>query len=269
MPKARKETAKTPVAPPAPDPAPPAREGGHTVTVTRETLDATPAKALQFLRGVGTIKSARRALKLRGYTLQEQKRGWSLLHRVSGFTSDESDDHDGDTAAAMAEVDAWDEPNFALADACLKHRHPAQHAFVFKDLRAARGAASLLSVTRFLDRLDALEGAPDREATRAADRAALATLAQRGIDAKERARLRALLAQAEALSADDGASDDDELTPEEMDQALRDLRAFYEEWTAVARLCVTRRDYLIRLGLARRRDAQSDDGDDPVDPKPA
>lgn len=187
---------------------------------------------------------------------------------MSGFAGDESDDLDGDTAAAMAEVDAWDEPNFALADACLKHRHPAQHAFVFKDLRAARGAASLLSVTRFLDRLDALEGATDRASTRVADQAALATLALRGIDAKERARVRALLAQAEH-SADDGASDDDELTPEEMDQALRDLRAFYEEWSAVARLCVTRRDYLIRLGLARRRDAQSDDGDNPVDPKPA
>ena len=68
-----------------------------------------------------------------------------------------------------------------------------QGEFVLKGLAPAKGIAAVLSVSDLLDRLDALETSPERKATRKTDRAALDTLAKRGIDAKERARLRALV----------------------------------------------------------------------------
>jgi hypothetical protein len=44
---------------------------------------------------------------------------------------------------------------------------------------------------------------------------------------------------------------------------LRELRAWYEEWSGVARVTIQRRDHLILLGLAHRRPrATGDDGGD-------
>jgi hypothetical protein len=34
---------------------------------------------------------------------------------------------------------------------------------------------------------------------------------------------------------------------------LMALRAWYEEWSSIARVVIKRRDYLIRMGLAKRR----------------
>jgi len=79
---------------------------------------------------------------------------------------------DAAARAAITEIDAWDEPGFRRVGAALGRLHPEQHAFVFDGLTAARGQGSLVSVTTLLDRLDALDSAPDREATREVDHAA-------------------------------------------------------------------------------------------------
>jgi hypothetical protein len=42
------------------------------------------------------------------------------------------------------------------------------------------------------------------------------------------------------------------------------LRAWYEEWSEIARVAVTRRDQLIRLGLASRKLRQEDDESEPA-----
>jgi hypothetical protein len=55
------------------------------------------------------------------------------------------------------------------------------------------------------DRLDALASSPDRQPTREADRAALATLEARGLGAAEREHLRGLVQRAESTSAVDPA----------------------------------------------------------------
>jgi len=40
---------------------------------------------------------------------------------------------------------------------------------------------------------------------------------------------------------------------EALEEHVAALRAWYEEWSEIARATVTRRDYLIRLGLAKRK----------------
>jgi hypothetical protein len=248
---------------------PPLAVEEETVSVSTETLETTPVRLMLLLRGIGTQKVVRDALRKCGYTAKEHARGWQLLHGCSGFV--EGDDEGTAVTDAIAEIDAWDEPRFAIAEASLRHRHPAQHAFVFRELRASRGVAAVVGVHTFLSRLDALEASPDRVDTRDADHAALATLAARGITPDERARMWALVRTAEMLT-DDGGSEAQVVSTAEQTSRLRAARAFYEEWSSITHTLITRRDLLIRLGLAQRKSpAASDEEDAPVkgEPKPA
>lgn len=124
--------------------------------------------------------------------------------------------------------------------------HPDQAAFVFANLQPAVGTAAVLTVRLFLEWLDALENSPDRIATRDKDLEALATLEKRGITQDERQRMRSLLNIAQGLSTTTNTADT------RLDD-LRALRAWFDDWSETARIVVTRRDYLIRLGLAKRK----------------
>jgi hypothetical protein len=62
----------------------PAREP----TVSQETLDATPARVIAFLRALGTVPVLRKALEVRGYSPDEHRRGWALLQAASGYDAD-------------------------------------------------------------------------------------------------------------------------------------------------------------------------------------
>jgi hypothetical protein len=94
--------------------------------------------------------------------------------------------------------------------------------------------------------LDA-RAAPDRKATRKADQAALATLAERGYTKEERARLRALLKTAQTVIVAEPASDDARTAIE------RELYGWIDDWGTSAKQVIKRRDHLILLGLAERK----------------
>ena len=112
-----------------------------------------------------------------------------------------------------------------------------------------------------LSRLDALESSPEREATRDEDRKALETLAARGFDAAERARLADLVrrAQTAVFPTELPVAEESSNTRQE---ALRELRAWYEDWPETARAVIKRRDLLILLGLAHRRRSDPDEVDE-------
>ncbi len=238
--------------------------------VSRETLEATPARALALLRAVGTSKAIRALLAAKGYSEADHQEGWSLLHRVSGLT-DGGAEPGTDVAVrdALNELDNWDEDGFRLVRAALTRRHPAQAAFVLDGLAPATGAASVLSVEHLLDRLDALASSPDRQSTREADRAALATLEQRGLGAAERTRLRGLVRAAQAASPVDPADAASGEAAEKTYLAdLGALRGWFVEWAELARVAVKRKDYLIRLGLAKRKAPTKPSGDPEPDAEP-
>ncbi|MCC6553020.1 MAG: hypothetical protein IT372_08360 [Polyangiaceae bacterium] len=243
-------------------------------------LAETPGRALTFLTAAGKSRAIRALLRLRGYSAEDHREGWSLLHRVTGFQESERESaEDAAVGKAIAELDAWDEPNFRIISATLERRHAAQRAFVFHNLTAQVGSAAVLGVKALLDRLDALESSPDREATRKEDHAALKTLARRGYTKEERARLRGLvdvacagtpdpMDEAEVEDEDDEAEGDgaDEIDgggeaddgdgavgSDAHTKALLELYAWHKEWSEIARAVVKRRDYLIRLGLAHRK----------------
>lgn len=244
-------------------------------TYSRQTLEESPLRVLQFLAGVGTSPLIRAALAKVGYSDREHQEGWSLLHGATGFHAVAAESPgDRSVDEAIVELDAWDEPNFRIARAALSRRHPEQAEFVFAGLQAAAGPAAVLSVHTFLDRIDALAGIlagrdHTAKAQKQADAAAVKTLASRGITEDERARLRQLLTLAEGgqpaaprPQRDDGAA---------RRESLAALRAWFDEWSETARVVIKRRDHLIRLGLAKRRVGGGAEDVDPADkaPRPA
>src|SRR5205085_1827301 len=103
------------------------------------------------------------------------------------------------------------------------------------------------------DRLDDLEESPERKKSRKADHAAIETLAARGINAEERARLHKLvkIAQSEPQFGVMDASID--AKDKALVNDLVELRKWYRDWSETARAAISRRDYLLLLGLAQRK----------------
>jgi len=164
-----------------------------------------------------------------------------------------------EAAAAIAELDAWDEPNFRVARAALATM-PEQLAYVFDNLEPQKGVGAVASVTTFLDRADGLESSKERKATRKADQAALDKLAERGIGPDERKRLRGLLATATAspeaealLPAGTSDSAKEAAAKAEQREAKIALWTLLSEWSEVAKADIKRRDHLIQLGIAKRK----------------
>lgn len=227
-----------------------------TTDVSDATLEQTPSRALDLLTAAGRSKPIRLALQRKGYGRKDHEEGWRLLQATAGYveSGDDGPEIDGGVRDAVVQLDELDEDVYRIVRATLRRHHPAQHDFVLNGLAPSTGDGAVLSVDRLLARLDELENGKARKPTRKQDHAALATLASRGIDAPERARLRGLVKAAQKIetilptdeAAITRAADDHR-------NALIALREWYAEWSDIARSAVKRRDHLIRLGLATRK----------------
>ncbi len=238
------------------------------MNVSETILEATPGRALDFLKGVGKAPTVYALLAQAGYTEEEHARGWKLLLQATGAPGAVGAAAGaGPTAAAQAtmELDAWDEGGMARIDAALESRFPEQHALVFADgLGPSTGARAVIGVELLLTRIAALESGKGRpKASQKADRAALELLEARGITRKERARLAALVAQAQTVEALGPVPDLD--TPRR--EALLSLLGWYRDWAKTAKAVLPKRAQLITVGLAKRR-SRKDAAAPPVEPAP-
>ena len=104
--------------------------------------------------------------------------------------------------------------------------------------------------------------APSRhEAPRRSPATILATRSARGITAKERARLADLVQTAQSTTEIEAPDEAGEAAREEAYvKALGALRVWYVDWSDMARSVIKRRDYLIRLGLAKRKSTKKSTG---------
>lgn len=234
----------------------------------RPTYDANEvlARAFQFIRVVRTAPEVFKMLAPYGFTPKAMSEGWTLLFKVARLDDDSGLARGVDAVSAIREIDDWDETGFERARIALRRLHPAQESYVFRNLEAVRGPQAVVGMKVLLDRLDELDSSPERTSTRTEDQAALATLAERGIDAAERARLRAL------VDAATGAPDPVELMALATEPNAEDvaaLAAWFEDWSSTAKLVVKRRDILFRLGLIKRRRPKATDAvTAPVAPSP-
>lgn len=221
------------------------------ITVSRQTLDNTPTRALAFLRAVGTDPKIHSALAAVGFTDKDVERGWALVRAVFGASQPAAPFVHNPVASAMEQLEAWNGPGFLRARAALRHLHPEQETFVFDGLVVGQGTEAVLAVATFLDRCARLESGKDRKATHKADLAAIQTLESRGVTKSERKRLAEMVSIVETQAAPLP-----ELEPAPVatrDAAIMQLRAWLLDWTDTARAVIKRRDQLIRLGIGKRR----------------
>jgi hypothetical protein len=216
-------------------------------SISIKDLQDTPGQALAFLRGVAIKSEIRQALEAAGYTPAEHALGWKLVLEVSGYDAPiASPGADARVRSAIAELDAWDEGGFRRIRVALERLHPEQAKVVFEGLDPSSGAMAVVGVSRLLDRLDSLEAS-----TSEADHAAIATLSGRGIGKGERARLLELVRVAQAGTSAEPLP----VSPSEQQRAetLAALHAWYVDWSETARTVIRRRDFLVMLGVAKRR----------------
>jgi hypothetical protein len=214
-------------------------------TFSDQVLAETPGRALKFIGYASRNKIVRAALAKRKFGLEDIKAGWKLFFLAVGYPPAEYDPGtDPAVSEALAFLDGWDEPNFAIYEVVLKRHHPEAVAIVFKDLQPGRGAESIVSVTTFLDRVDELEKGPHASAVE--------TLAKRGLTPDVRAQLRSLIDIAKGTQvALDGISDED--VDAIRREALIDLKLWYDEGSTIIKNSGLSRYHLINLGLARRK----------------
>lgn len=221
----------------------------------QQTLDEIPARTLTFLIGAAKFPVIATTLAAKGYDQSEADHAWSLLSKLGrvsqaptpGGAKDES------VQQAIAALDAWDEPNFAILRATLERRYPGIVPTLFADLEPKQGDEAVGSVSTLLDRLDLLDKDTSAEA-----KGAMKLLAARGYTKEERRRLRDLVNVAKTISAAPAP-----VTNAERHQASLDLYAWYREWSTIARQVLPRRQHLIALGLASPRKPKKKDKSGP------
>jgi hypothetical protein len=235
---------------------------------SREVLEDTPARVTRFLQGVGALPIVRTLLAQHGMMDDDLKEGRTLLLRCLGEPADAQPQVQTESArsqrVAVAELDQWDEPSFARFGATLRRHHRSAYDYVFRDLKPASGPLAVQGVATFLARLDALEAGSDpaRGDSKKADAAAVELLASRGLTSAERKRLKKLVDV--ALGPTTTLDELPKVDTSARLLALNELRAWYDEWSTIARAVVKKRGDRIRLGLATRKSTRigADDAED-------
>jgi hypothetical protein len=205
-----------------------------------------------FLRTVSSDAEVRAVLVGTGFRRADAEEGWRLLRAAcaaddaSGYEAVE----ESPGVAAEAALTTFARTMMPRARAALRRLHPPQCEFLFSELPAGAKQVSI-AVAMFLERCDALERSPKRKKTRKEDHAALAVLEQRGLT-------RAAMNEARRELATVTRSSSGVITQRPPDpEALVRLHAWLRDWSDCARTVITRRDWLIRLGIGRRRPKRS------------
>jgi len=196
-----------------------------------------------FLRAIATRAPLRALMSEGGFTAEDHAEGWALLSRACEYRAKSSSTTERNRAKrAMAEIHDWVTTHFPRLRAALERLHPADGG-LFPETDTRYPEESLLGLARVIERLR--HGDEGRHA------ALVATLARRGLDARELERLAGLVRDAQGV----GAVTTDEAEVEARTEELVALYGWYRDWAETAKRCVTRKDYRVSLGIVRRRGA--------------
>lgn len=220
--------------------------------MAKTTLSGKAARVLELLGGIATVRRARRALRAHGFKDEDFEEGWRLLRAATGSRFLGSAGAGDADPALIAELDAWENKWFPIAQASLGRHFPQVEAFVFNELSQAEGAAVILTVGVFLERLAALDKQTDETAGLADRKAARALLVQRGINKAVVTQAESLLEQLGTLADDE--EDDDEVAAQEAEAraaAEAEMWGWYREWSKVVQSSITDRRVLRRLGFLK------------------
>lgn len=198
-------------------------------------------RAVVFLRAVGTNEGIRDAMGSAGFVKEDADEGWRLLRAACEVPRVAASKRNASVDEALRKLDDFAKVLAVRVRAALRRVSPDEIAFLLNGLPAKRGT-SVASVAVFLDRCDALSKK---------DRAALAALGKHGIGAGAREEARRWISVATSLEPTRRAPVAVSGDP------LGELYAWTKDWSDVARTVIVRRDWLIRLGIGRRKKAST------------
>ncbi len=209
------------------------------------TLEETPSRALEFLRGIGSTPVIMKLMSGAGYSAEVHAEGIRLLGNVVSFIEQRqafsvvtSATHKG----ATAELETWCKTVYRRLEAATTRFYPDVASSLFANLAISDEMDASLLASIFLDRLSEQK----------VPKGVLKLFAERNFGPEEMHHLKKLVgvAQAPAPQTEEATSTKPKETRLQM---LAELRAWYDDWSAAARTIVTRRDHQIRIGIAHRR----------------
>jgi hypothetical protein len=220
------------------------------------TLEAAPERLLTFLRGLGKERVASALMSARGWSDQREKEAYELIGELRKVGRRVRPLSPQPAVEAFAWCEDFQAIGMVCARALLEPTHPDQAEFLFHDHVPGEGAAAVVNAAVFVDRYRALGKSPERKATRKADLEALELIHLSGTTAETVKELAQQIEAAQSASASAATTpaelEEDRQADERRRLALRNIYAFLNAWTQVARAVVKRRDLQIRLGIARR-----------------
>ena len=221
--------------------------------VSTHTLEDTPRRAVEFIRGVGASREVMRFLMTGGYTPKIHLEGIRLVNDVLLFVAKPAATPQTSAfSTAQKEIKQWVKTDFRRIQVALPRFFPEQAAYLFAGLDVSGPMDAVALVEIFLQRIGALANDPERKSTRKADHAALAMIEARNITKATLKHLQALVTETHATPAVPPVEAPTSEPDGRLD-ALIALRAWYADWAETARIVLTRRDHLIRVGLATRK----------------
>lgn len=216
------------------------------------TAEQALVRALVFLRAASSDPGVRAALTTTGFGARDVDEGWALLRAAcsSPAPAPPAPERPTDVLDATRALEIFTRTMLPRARAVTRRFHPTYEAFLFAT-RGGRGASITIAAV-FVERCDELRSSPTRRKFRKRDAEVLAALASRGVTAAvlEDARRNVAIATGGMPRPEPRAP---KSLPRASRAALDALHAWVRDWSDCARTVITRRDWLIRLGIGRRR----------------
>lgn len=216
------------------------------MNVNPSTLERAPERAQRFLRGVVRNPAIYQAMLPMGYNAQHHQRGVVLLTEIIGLQKVKPSSPEANKRGLelLGRASALDGPLMTRIDGALRYSHPAQRDRLLEGLSDATDFVAAANLRVLFTRYSALATSADPQ-----DQAATRALDERGIDAAWMGKIQELLQALDTFQIEPFEPS----TQEERQAALLALHAWWSEWSNNARRAITRRDWLITLGLAYRR----------------
>lgn len=236
--------------------------------VTMETLSETPTRTITLMQAAASNRAIRRKLAAVGLNAKEQRKAVDLLDALLVVPDSDVQEVENDVVRdSMNFVDDNDEEVHRVLRATLQFNYPDQYKYLTDGLSPSTGMRAVLGMKTLCERYGTMVSGENREDTRKQDREALDLLTVRGVPASRMEELAKHVKRVVELQGDDAPMETDDSDVERV-RALIELRKWYLEWSEMARVVIKRRDHLISLGLASRREPGKDGSEPPLDLDP-
>ncbi|MCX4247982.1 hypothetical protein [Paraliomyxa miuraensis] len=231
-------------------------------------------RVLKLLLGLRNKKIAS-ALASRGFGKEDLEEGLSLLRGVTDVSLAVLPPR-SPNPAVIEQLDRWENEWFPVANATLLRHYPEIHARVFLNLSQTAGAAVVISVGTFVERVAELTRAEGGHGQAGKDARKL--LQRRGLTPAVIAEAKELLEQVSSIEDEPAELPDLEEENARLAEAEDAMWAWYLEWSEIARSAIKDRNLLRRLGFlnsSRRapstitdEDDEDDEAEDAAEPTP-